>query len=280
MLKPLKLLSVTAACLLAAASGWAITADDVRAAIAKGTTPDKVGLMIAAEADRRDDGFADSEVTLRMVLRNAQGQESLRQMRNQTLEAADKTVGDKTLIIFDQPRDVAGTAFLTFTKILDPDDQWLYLPSLKRVKRISSKNKSGPFMGSEFAYEDIGSQEVGKFDYAYLREEKCPDAKTDCFVVERKPLYADSGYTRQVVWMNAEHFIPEKLEFYDRKGDLLKTQAFEGYKQYLGQYWRAAKFVMVNHQTGKSTDLMFDDYKFRVGLKDADFTTDKLARAR
>ncbi len=133
------------------------------AILAAGGTPEEIGLEIAREADNRDFGFGDQEVDVFMELFNAHGESSTREMRNRTLEIADPNKGDKTMIIFDHPRDVKGTAFLTFSNILEPDDQWLYLPSLKRVKRISSKNKSGPFVGSEFAYEDISSQEVGKY---------------------------------------------------------------------------------------------------------------------
>ena len=80
-----------------------------------------------------------------------------------TLEVPDESVGDKSLIIFDSPRDIKGTALLSYAKILDPDDQWLYLPALKRVKRISSVNKSGPFVGSEFAFEDFTALELNKY---------------------------------------------------------------------------------------------------------------------
>ena len=90
-----------------------------------------------------------------------QGQESRRQLRVQVLEVSDD--GDKSLFVFDEPRDVQGTAFLIHAHREDADDQWLYLPALKRVKRISSANRSGSFMGSEFAYEDMTAQEVEKF---------------------------------------------------------------------------------------------------------------------
>ena len=100
------------------------------------------GFDIAARSDRTDLGFGDSEVELQMVLRNAAGQESTRALRIATLEKPDESVGDKSLVVFDTPRDIKGTALLSHAKILDPDDQWLYLPALKRVKRISSSNKS------------------------------------------------------------------------------------------------------------------------------------------
>ena len=111
-------------------------------------TLEQKGFEIAARSDRTDLGFGDSEVELQMVLRNAAGQESTRALRIATLEKPDETVGDKSLVVFDTPRDIEGTALLSHAKILDPDDQWLYLPALKRVKRISSSNKSGPFVGS------------------------------------------------------------------------------------------------------------------------------------
>ena len=99
------------------------------------------GLAIAVEADRRDTGFHDLRAELTMLLRNKHGEESIREMRSRSLEVEND--GDKTMIIFDQPRDVKGTALLTFSHKVDADDQWLYLPALKRVKRIASRNKSG-----------------------------------------------------------------------------------------------------------------------------------------
>ena len=119
-------------------------------------TAEEKGLAIAVEADNRDQGWGDQATTSKMILRNSQGAESTREIRGKALEV--KGDGDKSLTIFDTPRDVKGTAFLSFTHTLKADEQWLYLPALKRVKRISSSNKSGPFMGSEFSYEDISSQ--------------------------------------------------------------------------------------------------------------------------
>jgi len=132
-------------------------------------TPAEKGLAIAIEADKRDGGWHDSESSLTMILRNKHGDESRREIRGKSLEVHDD--GDKTLTIFDTPRDVKGTAFLNYTHKAGDDDQWLYLPALKRVKRIASRNKSGSFMGSEFAYEDIASQEVEKYTYKWLRDE-------------------------------------------------------------------------------------------------------------
>ena len=97
------------------------------------------GLNIVAEAERRDNGWGDSSAEMSMRLANKHGASSSRQLRLKSLEVDGD--GDKSLTIFDQPRDVKGTASLSFTHSLTADEQWLYLPALKRVKRISSSNK-------------------------------------------------------------------------------------------------------------------------------------------
>jgi outer membrane lipoprotein-sorting protein len=239
-------------------------------------TPEEKGLEIAIETDKRDIGFGDSSSELTMILRNKQGDESERQIGNKTLEVEND--GDKSLVIFNEPRDVKGTAFLSFTHKSGPDDQWLYLPALKRVKRIASDNKSGPFMGSEFAYEDISSQEVEKYTYKYIKNENLDGI--DCFVIERYPVEENSGYTKQIVWIDTDQYRPMKTDFYDRKNSLLKTLMYLEYNQYLDQYWRASILSMVNHQTGKSTDLLFSDYKFANGFSESDFNQNSLKRAR
>ncbi len=240
-------------------------------------TPEGKGLTIAREADIRDKGFHDFTSSMTMTLRNKHGRESVRKIRGRTLEVEGD--GDKSLTIFDNPRDVKGTAFLNFTHKTGDDDQWLFLPALKRVKRISSRNKSGSFMGSEFAYEDISSQEVEKYTYKWIRDEAYNGQ--ECFVVELYPVDTkNSGYTRQTVWIDKQEYRSLKVEFFDRKKSHLKTLTFTGYKKYLDKYWRADEMQMVNHQNGKSTRLKFSDYKFQTGLTDKDFNKNSLKRAR
>ena len=112
---------------------------------------------------------------------------------SKTLEVLED--GDKSIFIFEHPRDVSGTAVLTFTHKHGPDDQWLYLPALKRVKRISSDNKSGSFVGSEFAYEDLSSQEVEKYTYKWIQDAPCPGKEEiTCFNSEDYPVDKSSGY--------------------------------------------------------------------------------------
>ena len=244
--------------------------------IVESISAEQKGLDIITEVDQRDTGFSDSKATLTMRLSNKNGDESSRTLKMSTLEVIGE--GDKSLTIFDSPRDIKGTAFLSFTHALVPDDQWLYLPALKRVKRISSSNKSGPFLGSEYAFEDLTSFEVAKYAYKYLRDEMVDGI--DHFVIETTPKYEYSGYTRQLVWIDKTRYIATKIEYYDRKNSLLKTQQFKNFKQYINQYWRADEQIMTNHQNGKITTLLWQNYQFKVGLTDRNFDKNTLKRAR
>lgn len=234
------------------------------------------GLQIATERKIRDEGWGDSEALTSMILRNAQGEESKRAIRTLNLEVANN--GDKGLTIFDEPKDVRGTAFLNHSYVGKPDDQWLYLPALKRVKRIASRNKSGPFMGSEFSYEDLSSFELEKFKFTYLRDEVL-NAEAS-FVVEQIPTDEFSGYSKLISWLDQKDYKVLKIEFYDKKNSLLKTLEFKDYQLYLKKYWRPLTMQMKNHQTGKSTDLIMHDIQFGKGRTDADFDTNALQRSR
>ena len=276
--------------LLSCLSGPALAASDDAAAREK-------GLEIAREARARKMGFGNFTASQSMVLRNKRGQESRRQLRIKVLEVEGD--GDKSMFVFDQPRDVEGTAFLIYAHQVGPDEQWLYLPALKRVKRISSSNRSGSFMGSEFAYEDMSAPEVEKFTYRYLRDEPCgepsagdeeregtplagkePSAVLTCTVSERTPTDSKSGYSRQVVWQDKDQFRLWKVAYYDRKETHLKTLTLRNYEQYLDKHWQAGEMTMVNHVTGKSTVLTWSDYQFGTDLDAGDFTQTGLRRVR
>ncbi len=266
--RSLTLLTLFAACMSCLAAG--------PPAVAQDAGPEARGLEIALEARKRGEGFGNLVSQLTMVLRTAKGQESTRQMRLKTFEVAN--AGDKTLFVFDKPRDVSGTAFLIHSHRDKPDDLWIFLPALNRVKRISSSNQSGSFMGSEFAYEDITTQEIEKFTHKYLRDEPCGDLT--CTVTERTPRGEDSGYSRQLVWHDKKEYRAWRVEYYDRRNELLKTLTVADYELHLDRYWYAGKQTMVNHLTGKSTVLKASDVQLQADLNERDFTRTGLRRAR
>ena len=237
-------------------------------------TAEENGLAIATASKAKSAGWGDSTGKMRMVLRNAQGQESIRELRILSLEMQND--GDKSLSVFDTPADVRNTKMLTYSHNDRADEQWLYLPALKRVKRISSKSKSGPFMGSEYAFEDLSSFEVEKFKYKYLGEEEIDGVL--CYKSEAVPTYDHSGYTKQIIWLDKKELNAQKIEYFDRKNKLLKTQLFGDYTLYQDKFWRAHKSVMRNHQTKKMTVLQWSDLKFTQGLTEADFHQNVLKR--
>lgn len=236
------------------------------------------GLAIAQETDKRDRGWGDAKADMKMILTNASGETSERALRFMMLENGDASDGDWSLMTFDKPRDIQGTALLTYSHVKEADEQWLYLPTVKRVKRISSTNKSGPFVGSEFAFEDFSTQQIAKFAYKWLRDEPCGDRT--CHVVERTPQYEDSGYTREIVWIDSTDYQFRKIDYYDRKNTLLKTLTCLNFKLYEDKFWRPQELDMVNHETGKTTKLLWQGYSFHTGLSKSDFTTASLERER
>ncbi|MCY4289986.1 MAG: outer membrane lipoprotein-sorting protein [Aestuariivita sp.] len=234
------------------------------------------GLQVAKAARAAVSGFDGLTVELEMTLRNRQGNESRRALRLKTLESPSS--GDKSIFVFDSPKDVAGTAFLVHSHKNKPDDQWLYLPALKRVKRIRSSNRSGSFMGSEFSYEDMTTPAVEKFKHTWLRDEAC--GNLTCAVIESVPIEKGSGYSRQVGWFDTASYRTWKTEYFDRRNKHLKTLTYSDYNRYGGKHWRAAKLSMVNHLTGKSSNLDWSNFDFGVKLSDRDFTQTSLRRIR
>ena len=238
------------------------------------------GLEIAQKIDQHDSGWVNQSADVEMILRNQHGQESHRKLKIKTLEDTDKSddFGDKSLTIFKTPKDVKGTSFLSFAHNTGADKQWLYMPALKRVKQIASDNKSGPFMGSEFAFEDISNQEVEKYTYKYIKDVMV--AGQPGYQLERYPVDKNSGYTKQVVLLDRAEYRIHSIDFYDRKGSHLKTLTYSDYKQYANNVWRADKMSMVNLLTGKSTDLLWKSYDFSSKLRVRDFDKNALKRVR
>ena len=243
---------------------------------ASAETPQEKGLRIAMDANERNEGFGDFTAAMTMELYDRQGRKSERHMRFKVLEVEGD--GDKSLFVFDQPRDVQGTALLTHAHINSEDDQWLYLPALKRVKRISAATRAGSFMGSEFSYEDMSTAEIEEYSYTYLRDEPC--GALTCTVSEQIPTDEKSGYSRKIAWQDTIELRTWKVEHYDRKNELLKTLTFADYQQYRDKFWRAGEMSMDNHLTQKRTVLKWRDFVFSAGLEDNEFTQTALRRVR
>jgi len=230
-------------------------------------------MEVAKKADEATDGFVSQTSKMVMTLVNASGQTSVREIDGKTLEG---TNGDKSLMTFLTPADVKGTKMLTHEKLNKDDDQWLYLPALKRVKRIASKNKSGSFMGSEFSYEDIANSSYEAYNYDDNLEDVVYNGKP-CYKGSRVSKNKNSGYTKQVTWVEKSSFLVQKVDYYDRKSELLKTAVFSNYTNHDG-VWIVGKIHMQNHQNSKATTLKWSNIQIKAGLSDSDFSKRKLKR--
>jgi len=229
------------------------------------------GYEIAKASSDLGGGYRDYSASGKMILKNKAGSSTERDFDFKSIETAG---GDQSLLVFNWPGDIRDTALLTHEHKSSADDQWIFLPAEKRVKRIAAAGRSGSFVGSEFSYGDLVEQGLDKFSYNWLSQEAC------CNVVERVPKSSDSGYSRQVVWYNKSNNTVAKIDYYNLGATLLKTLTATGYQKFNDRFWRPSMIAMVNHLTGKETILTWRAQRFSSGLSLNEFTVDAMSRIR
>ena len=225
------------------------------------------GEEIAKHSYEKISGYQSSISKTTMILKNVQGDENIRKLEMKKLEGED---GDRSLLIFLFPNDLKDTKLLSYEVIGGDDKQWLYLPALKRVKRISSRNKSGSFMASEFSYEDISSQNYKNYSYSGEPENVLVDG-VEYFKLIRVPKDKNSGYSKQIVYIDTKEYLARFGEYFDKQGRLLKKIYFSNYVLLDGVY-RVHKIVIQNIQNKKESILTWDEDKIKVGLHKKDFS--------
>lgn len=238
---------------------------------------DAKAYAIMADAEQRDIGWKDSVANMQMIIRRADGREVIREVKTKTMEGHDGR--DKGLLFFNKPLDVNGTVFLTHSYPLEPDHQWIYLPSQNRVKRISSKRQTGRFMGSEFTFEDMSAFSLEKNSYQYLGESECGEPLQPCHIIEIRSKDSYSGYEKGISYIDKAELRSWKSEFYSKRtGKLSKTLTVKSYQLYLDKYWRPDALTMHNEKSGATTTLKWSEQQFRIGLDEIDFRKSALER--
>lgn len=245
------------------------TAADADPALARG---DERGRAIAAQVDASDADYVDEVVSGTLKIRASDGTTARRLFTMSTLE--QRPGGDLRAVVFHEPRDLAGFVSLNHSEILKPDRQWIYLPRLNRTRRLSARDKTGSFAGSEFAYEDIVRWELERYDYRYVGAEPCEGASR-CEVIENLPRYEFSGYSKLVETVNMDILQPIRIEYHDPAGRHFKTLEFFDYEQFQG-YWRARRTVMTNEITGAVSEVAWSPYRYGTGLTAADFRVERI----
>jgi outer membrane lipoprotein-sorting protein len=216
-----------------------------------------------------------------MALINDRGQKRERNSSN-ILKLQQNGVDSRFLVKFSAPSDIRGTTFLQVEHSEGDDDLWIYLPALKKSRRLVANNKKDSFVGSDFSYGDILLPKVPLYLHTLAGSETVDGH--DCYVVESVPasdrVKSDSGYSKKVTWVRKDNFLETRVMYYDLSGRLLKTQLVTGHEllEPDTQRWIARQREMSNHQTGHKTVLRFDKVEPGVALADDLFTTRYLER--
>jgi outer membrane lipoprotein-sorting protein len=216
----------------------------------------------------------DMDGDLIMSLINSRGDKRVRKIRQFTKDFGEI---EKKIMFFKYPADVRNTSFMSwgYDQAGKDDDQWIYLPALKKVKRISSDSKSDYFMGSDFTYDDLGDRHPSDDKHKLLREETVDGHA--CYVVESIPKDEEYLYSRTVSWIIKDKWIGLKKDFYDEDGDHLKTLTVKKFEKING-FWIILHSQMHNIQKNHTTDMALTNVKVNSGLPDRNFTSRMMKR--
>jgi outer membrane lipoprotein-sorting protein len=231
------------------------------------------GYDIMKLADDRYTGDT-AQYKLSMTLASGRGAPRLREVSYYFKDYGDT---EKILMVFQSPRDVAGTGYLSFSYDYESkdDDMWLYLPAMRRVRRITGSGKNDDFMGTDFTYEDMGNRSLSKDTFNFQGEESV-DGEA-CWVVEAMPKDKSDPYGRRVIWVRRDSHIIAAADYYDRQGKLLKTLRVSGIRQ-IDNIWTALKMEMTNVQSNHATVIEISEIKFNIPLDDSLFAVTTLER--
>ncbi|MBP5438445.1 MAG: outer membrane lipoprotein-sorting protein [Treponema sp.] len=210
-----------------------------------------------------------------MTLTNKKGKTRVREVTMKTKDYGDV---EKNLIVFTTPKDVAGVSYLTFDYDAagKESDSWLYMPAMKKVRRISGTSKGDDFMGTDFTYDDVGSdRDLDDYTYKLLGEENAEGFA--CYKVECKAKDKTVKNPRYIVWIRKDNFIMTKADFYDKQDMLQRQLVCSGIEKIEG-FWTTKKMNMTNVQTGHSTLLEMTNIVFGLDLSDNLFTQGALER--
>jgi len=231
------------------------------------------GLKIIENVYNRSTG-EDQEGDLTMSLINSRGDERVREIKQYLIEFGDM---EKKIMFFISPADVRNTSFMnwSYDEVGKDDDQWIYLPALKKVKRISSDSKSDYFMGSDFTYDDLGDRHPSQDTHKLLREEEI-DGET-CYVVESIPKEEEYMYSKTITWIIKDKWIGKKKEFYDEDEDFLKTLTVNETKV-IKDYIVITLSEMHNVQKDHRTIMKLDNVIIDSGVSENKFTERMMKR--
>jgi hypothetical protein len=211
---------------------------------------------IMEKVDARDDGTSMVS-TMQMTLIDKNNKQRIRQMRTFSKDI-DVNTEYKT-IFFLSPSDVKNTAFLTYDYSGDDkdDDQWMYLPALKKTKRIPASDKDAAFMGSDFSYSDMTDKELDDYTFKLLKEVtvKRKSGNEKAWLIESTPVSQavidETGYTKSILYVRKDNYVLTRAKFYLKKAKRIKYMDVRKLEEIDG-VWVAITTTMTTKQ-GKRT---------------------------
>ena len=231
---------------------------------------DLSGKEIMERVYEREEG-EDREAEMKMILINKFGDKRVRELKQFNRDFGEV---EKKIMFFTAPQDIRGTSFMNWTYEDEREDsQWIYLPALRKIKRISSENKSDYFVGSDFTYDDLGERQLEEDTHTLLRTENFEGE--ECYVVENIPKNDDYMYSKTITWVSKDNWIGLKKEFYDQDGVHLKTLRVNGYKEIDG-IMTITESEMHNIQKEHRTVLELDEVKYNTDISEDVFTERKM----
>jgi hypothetical protein len=217
--------------------------------------------------------------TMRII--DEKGTERVRKMKQAT-KLFDKGETEKRLIRFMEPADVKGTGLLTFDYKSKEDDIWLYMPALRKVRRIVSTEKAKTFLGSEFSYSDMAPPSMDDFTFKLLGDENV--GNVSCYQVEWTPkdekVAKENGFSKRITFSGKNDFVVRKSIYFDLEGKLLKELIVHEVKELdtKNHKFRAMNLEMINKQNNRRSTLVNETLEFSPDVDDKYFTTGYLER--
>ncbi len=217
--------------------------------------------------------------TLRIY--DAKGRERVRQT-SMASKLFENGATEKRIIRFLSPAEVKGTGMLIYDYDERNDDMWIYMPAIRKTRRIISNEKSKSFMGSEFSNADMSAPSLEDFDYTVTGSGV--SGGTDCWIVEVIPVNEDimdrMGYDRQLAWIGKQDFVLRKAEYYDEDDELFKQMISSDVRQIdpSGKKYIATRMEMSNIQNGRKSVMTIDEIQYNPNVKEEYFTLGYLER--
>jgi len=222
----------------------------------------------------------DEKSKVRIIMKNAQGKTQQRTLSWETVTLKDGT--KKSMVYFTRPKSIKGTALLTIENKVADDERWLYLPALRKTRRISGSEKADNFMGTDFSYEDLVTEELDDHHYTFDKETRC---KLPCLMVVATPgnerQKTESGYSKRVITLNPDTFMIRAVDYFNKSGRLSKSYKAEDFRPVDdGNSVRPFRTEMLDHINGRSTVMQFDSYIINAGIDEGAISLRALTNRR